>query len=218
MTREPLPKSRIVVALILLCLPLLMLGALGAWSIAPYPGSPVAKVRAAAHIAKAPFAERIVIGDSRIEYAEPTDAALWVGYGGATLRHLERLTGSICRVSDAPVVIALGVNDAKGGFVDVDASLAAALRMAESCGPERIAFAGVWPPEVTREPFGRYFDKDIIAVLDAGLADIAANKGAGYLPVPDGLSRHTADGVHLKPEVSARYLAYLAGDPGLAAR
>ncbi|MGB3165840.1 MAG: hypothetical protein WBA68_03595 [Alteraurantiacibacter sp.] len=218
MTREPRPKRRLLLALVLLSLPPLMLGALGAWSIAPHPGPPVAKVRAAVHIAKAPFAERIVVGDSRIESAQPTDAALWVGYGSATFRDLERLAGVICSVSDAPVVVALGVNDAKADFVDVDASLAAARGMVESCGSGRTTFAGIWPPEPTGQPFGAFFDTDAVDLLDTGLAEMTARTGAGYFTAPGDLSGHTTDGVHFTPDVSARYLALLAGDAELASR
>ena len=218
MSRESLLRRRFLWAMILLCLPLLMLGALGAWSIAPYPGPPIAKFRAAAHIAKATLAEQIVIGDSRIEYADTTDAALWVGYSGATLRELERLAGVICTVSDAPVVVALGVNDTRPGFVDIDASLAAVEGMADSCGADRTTFAGIWPPEPSVGPLGEYYDMDAVSELDAGIASIASRTGAGYLPAPDDLSGHTFDGVHFPAEVSARYLAFLAGDEEIGVR
>jgi hypothetical protein len=182
--------------------------ALAGWAHAPYPHAQPIPAQTAEYLLRAPFASRIVIGDSRVAWGRPAGDALFIGYGGATFRQLERVTRVLCALSDAPVTIALGVNDAKPAELDEAASLASLDAMLAACAPDKVRLAQVWPSEPGVEPAGGDYDLAAISRLNAA---IAARAGAGVtvLPVPP-LQGHTTDGVHFIDTVSARYMAVLA--------
>lgn len=179
------------------------------WVMAPFPYEPLLSIRTTARLALAPKAERIVIGDSRVEWARPTGEALFIGYGSATLVHLERLTRTLCALSDAPVTIALGVNDAKPEEFDLAASLASAERMVEACKDDGVVLAGIWPVEPEVAPAGHLYDPAAIAALDEGLNAIGRREQIPVLAAPE-LTGHTIDGVHFTEAVAADYLHALA--------
>ena len=186
--------------------------AFASWSIAPYPGPPEAKLRAATQIAQAPFAHRIVLGDSRVAMAEPDGESLLIGYDGATFAQLERLIGMVCTVSSGPVTIALGVNDTIPGWSDVETTMASAQRSVERCGADRVSIAGIWAPEPTVGPLGGLYDTQTLAVLNRELESMAAESGAAFIPAPQGLAGHTFDGVHFMRDTSGEYIAHLTGN------
>ena len=183
--------------------------ALASWANAPLPQKSMHLTRTAAFILKAPFADAIIIGDSRVQGAEPTHRALLAGYNGATFPELERIAGLLCRLSDAPVVIALGVNDARVERRDIAASLASAERTVQACTADGVAVSAIWPTDPDTEPFGDYYDLDAFAAMDLGLAAIASEHGVPVIPHPE-ISGHTHDGVHFTPEVSRLYIDTLA--------
>lgn len=205
-------KTRQLIRSAFLALSVVILGLFGlaGWAIAPFPAEFPVSARTAGWIAKAPFAGKIVIGDSRIEYAEATDEAMFVGYSGATIRELERMSRVLCAVSDAPVVMALGVNDTRPGYIDPAASIASLSRIVDSCGPERVHLAGIWPAEPEIEPLGPYYDMQEVERISTAMEELAAQSGAAFTPAPQ-LDGHTFDGVHFTADVSARYLSFLAG-------
>ncbi|VVT19357.1 SGNH/GDSL hydrolase family protein [Erythrobacter sp. EC-HK427] len=195
---------------------LVAVGSLAAWAIAPFTITPTTTVRAAGQIVRAPFAERIIIGDSRIEFAEPVENALLIGYAGATTREMERMVHLTCSLSDAPMVIALGINDTIPQMTDLAASQASIERAIAACGAERVAISGIWLPDPQVEPLGNIYDLETLARLDALLEQVALENGAAFVPAPAALSGHTFDGAHFTPGVSRDYTATLLA--GLADR
>ena len=201
--------SPIVKGLVPVVLAVGALLALSSWATAPLPQKSLHFARTARFIVQAPFADAILIGDSRLQLAEPTDRAMVAGYNGATFEQLERVAWVLCKLSNAPVVVALGVNDARIPVRDVEATLASAGRMVETCKADRLSLSAIWPTESEIEPFGSYYDTGAVAEIDQGLQQIAQEKGVTIVPPPD-LSDHTSDGVHFKPEVSRLYVNTLA--------
>ncbi len=202
---------RAVVALMsALLLASVALLALAAWASAPFEHTQRNLGRTALVIARAPAAERIVIGDSRVAAAPPVGGALFVGHAGATTSDLQRLVKVLCSVSDAPVVIALGVNDAIPALVDVPATLARLAAMRRSCAGRPVRLAEIWPVEPSTPPLGGNFDLAAIRQINQGIRRLADRTGAGLIPAP-ALSEHTVDGVHFTPALSERYARTLAG-------
>ncbi|WP_341713398.1 SGNH/GDSL hydrolase family protein [Erythrobacter sp.] len=189
-----------------------LLGTIAAWAIAPYPGYRYSLLDTAGAFIRAPFADRIVLGDSRVRNAVPTDDALFIGYNGATTRELERMASVLCSVSDAPLVFALGVNDSQPWAIDTQASLASVERVVEHCGPQRTYLMEIWAVEPDKETLGKFYDPDTIAKLSHDFAKLAEQTGAHWAPAPR-LVGHTHDGVHFTPDVSRDYLAFLAALP-----
>lgn len=209
LSRFPLRLLFRVAAVLLLAA--LSLFALASWSIAAYPGPVQAQLRATQHIAQAPFATRIVLGDSRVAMAESDGETLLIGFDGATFPQLERLIGLVCNVSGAPMTIALGVNDTIPALRDVQSTMASARRSIETCGAERVSIAGIWDPEPAIGPLGGYYDTATLAILNSQLEKLAMESGAAFLPAPQGITGHTFDGVHFTRDISSEYIAHLTG-------
>lgn len=189
-------------------------GGLAAWALAPCPVEPTISTRTAIRLLRAPFADRIVIGDSRVSWAKPTNRALLVGYGSATFAHLERVTGLLCRLSDADIVIALGANDTKPSELNVPTSLASLERMLTNCAGNAVTLAEIWPTDPAAPPYGKYYDVAAIAEINAAINVLAAKHGASVIPAP-ALTGHTIDGVHFDPATSRAYIDTLAAGHAL---
>jgi hypothetical protein len=203
-------RRAVVGLLSVLLLASVALLALAAWVSAPFEHTQQNLGRTALVIARAPAAERIVIGDSRVAMAPRVGGALFVGHAGATTSDLQRLAKVLCSVSDAPVVIALGVNDAIPALgVDVPATLARLAAMRRSCADRPVQLAEIWPVEPSRPPLGGNFDLAVIGQINRGIRRLADQTGAGLIPAP-ALLEHTVDGVHFTPALSERYARTLA--------
>ena len=203
-------RRAIVVLMSGLLLASVTLLALAAWASAPFEHTQQNLGRTALVIARAPAAERIVIGDSRVAMAPRIGGALFVGHAGATTSDLQRLAKLLCSVSDAPVVIALGVNDAIPVLVDVPATLDRLAAMRRSCADRPVRLAEIWPVDPSTPPLGGNFDLAVIGQINRGIRRLAEQTGAGLIPAP-ALSGHTVDGVHFTPALSERYARTLAG-------
>ena len=197
-------------AFLVLLLGLAGLLALSAWAIAPFSSRVYYAIETAQFIAKAPFASRLVIGDSRIEYATPPEGVMFVGYGSATSRHLARVTGVLCAISEAQVTIALGINDTKPSEWDEQASRTAFESMARACERDKLWFSAIWPAEPGVAPAGDDYLPRAADLLDKHIAEVAGDTGAGLIEVPELAPGFTYDGVHFTHEVSARYAYELA--------
>ena len=209
----PLPRLPALALRLVAGTALALLAVAGTVTAAAPQESPVTP-RTALYLLRAPLADRIVIGDSRVQWGVQDGQALFVGYGGARIADLSRLTQVLCRLSDAEVVLALGTNDAKVIERDPDAALAALEQMVRRCGPQRVLLAEIWPGEPGKGPSGRDFDAAMIARLNAGIGRIAQAEGVPLIPAPV-LSGHTHDGIHFTPAVSRRYLDLLARSSGV---
>lgn len=192
----------------LICLASLL--AVSAWAIAPYSSRAHYVVETAGFLARAPFASRMVIGDSRIEYASAPRGVLFVGYGSATSRDLSRVTRVLCRASGAQVTIALGINDTKPSEWDEAASRVAFAQMAKGCARKDLWLAQIWPAEQGVPPAGDDYLPDAAARLDTHIAELAQSAGAGWIPVPDLARGYTYDGVHFTGNVSRLYAQILS--------
>ena len=149
-----------------------------------------------------------MIGDSRVAWGNRTGDATFAGYGSATARHLERLTRVLCALSDAPVTIALGINDARPAELDLASSRASLEAMIAACAPARVRLAQIWPndPGVMG---GADYDSAAIAQLNVAIASLAVHDRVRVSAVPL-LLNLTVDGVHFTPEILADYMAALA--------
>ncbi|MEO5707536.1 MAG: SGNH/GDSL hydrolase family protein [Alteraurantiacibacter sp.] len=197
-------------ALSLIAIPVLALFALAGWLVAPAPLEPTVSPRTVTTLARAPFATRIVIGDSRAYGAPSRGGVLFAAYPGATIEDMARMAQALCLLSDAQIVIALGVNDAKADMRRPAASLAALERMVEGCGRERVWVSEVWHGEPAKLPAGPDFDAATITTLNAGIRQLTAS-GTGHLIAQPALAGHTRDGIHFDQPTAARYEAMLAG-------
>ncbi|MBX7495372.1 SGNH/GDSL hydrolase family protein [Qipengyuania sp. 6B39] len=189
---------------------LVLLLAISAWAIAPFSYAPYHVIRTAEVLVKAPFASRLVIGDSRVQFATPPEGSLFAGYGGATSRHVARVSGLLCRVSDAQVTIALGINDTKPYEHDEAASRAALASIMRACDREKLWIATIWPAEPGVEPGGDAYAPVMTARLNAFIAELAGRRDMTPLPVPALDPGFTYDGVHFVEPVSQDYAARLA--------
>ena len=189
---------------------LAVLFAVSAWAIAPFSLAPHNVIRTAEVLVKAPFATRLVIGDSRVQFATAPEGSLFAGYGGATSRHVARVSGLLCRISDAQVTVALGINDTKPYEHDEPASRAALGRIMRDCDRDRLNIAAIWPAEPGGGPGGNNYDPQMTAALNAYIAELAARRGTRPLPVPPLEAGFTYDGVHFIPAVSQDYAERLA--------
>lgn len=186
--------------------------ALSLWIMAPFRLAFDDVMETADTLVRAPFASSLVIGDSRVQFAEEPEGALFAGFGGATSRHLERLSGVVCPLTGARVTVALGVNDTKADELDLAATRAAFARIADNCERPGLRFAKVWPAEAGVEPAGDDYDPAAIAAINAFLDDLSARTGAELLEVPELDPGFTFDGVHFTEEVSRDYARRLAFD------
>ena len=179
------------------------------WLAMAAPAAPLKSWQTVAHLLRAPFAPRVVIGDSRVAFLPPRPGVLLVGYDGATMRDMEWLTGKLCRLSNAPVTFALGVNDARTRAHDLAGSLAAMERMVHACAPARITLAAAWPVEQGK----RIADVDpaVVDQVNRELALLAERRALRLLPAPALAPGATVDGVHFTPETSQRYSDMLSG-------
>ena len=189
---------------------LALLLAVSAWAIAPFSLAPHNVIRTAEVLVKAPFATRLVIGDSRVSFATAPEGSLFAGYGGATSRQVARVSGLLCRISDAQVTIALGINDTKPFEHDERASRDALGRIMQDCEREKLWIATIWPAEPGVEPGGDAYDPQMTADLNAYIAELADSRGTEPLPVPTLEPGFTYDGVHFIPSVSQDYAERLA--------
>lgn len=178
--------------------------------MAGYPLRGTGTVKTSSVLARAPFADQIIIGDSRVDWARPSGDPLFAGYSSATAEDLAALTATICSVSGADIVIALGVNDTKANENGPDVALAALANMAEACSDNALSLAQIWPVEPAVEPSGWAFDTAQIAQINAGIADLAQRTGAQFIPAP-AITGHTIDGVHFDAATAQAYIAALAG-------
>lgn len=181
-----------------------------AWAISPFSLKPYHIIRTAELILKAPFARRLVIGDSRVSFATAPEGSLFAGYGGATSRHLERVSGVLCAISGAQVTIALGINDTKPWEHDVDASRRALDGIAAACRRDALAISAIWPAEAAMPPGGKAYDPAMTAALNAHLETLARRMDARFLPAPELPAGYTYDGVHFTDPVSRDYARRLA--------
>ena len=188
---------------------------MAAWATAPYSFSPKAVSRTAVALAKAPFADRIVIGDSRIQFLGDRPEALMMGYSSAQTWQLVRIARLVCALSDAPVTIATGVNDAKRELPATRRHERAIEEMAEACGDRPTTISEVWPAQPEVEPAGTAYDPALIEVIDRQSRIVAARHvNVRLLPVPELPATWTTDGVHFTPEVDELYVRTLtAGAP-----
>lgn len=147
-----------------------------AWAIAPVSSSPVEIGRTARSIARAPFADHLVIGDSRVARALATDVAQVVGYGGASARQLQRLSSVLCALAPGRVTIALGINDTRVGDRNLTASRAAFNAIARDCARADLRFALVWPVELDVRSAGGNYAPEAIAAINAHIADAAQQR------------------------------------------
>jgi hypothetical protein len=193
-----------------LAIPVLAVFAFAGWLVAPAPLEPTVTPRTVTALARAPFANRIVIGDSRAYGAPSRGGVLFASYPGATIEDMARMTAALCLLSDAQVVIALGANDAKADMRRPAASLAALRQMIEDCGRERVWVSEVWPGEPAKLPSGPDFDAATIAALNHGIRQLTASGMGRLIPQP-ALADHTYDGIHFDEPTAARYERVLAG-------
>ncbi|QYJ06613.1 SGNH/GDSL hydrolase family protein [Qipengyuania flava] len=189
---------------------LLILTAFAAWAIAPFSRDPADWPATVKNLVRAPFSDRIVIGDSRVSFAREPDGALFVGYGGATSRQLERMATIVCAIAPGQVSLALGVNDTKPTELDLGASRAALRRLVLACKREDLWLGQIWPSEAGVEPAGNAYHADAIEELNGYLIELAEAHDAKVLPVPALPEPFTYDGVHFTPEVSRHYAQRLA--------
>ena len=188
----------------------LALLAFAAWAIAPFSLKPYHVFRTAELVLKAPFAERLVIGDSRVSFAKAPRGSLLAGYGGATSRDLERVSGILCTLSNAQVTIALGINDTTPWEHDEAASRSALGRIVTDCQRNDLWLAAIWPAEASKPPGGKAYDPVMTATLNAHLEALAQIAGARFLPAPRLEANYTYDGVHFTDPVSRDYARRLA--------
>ncbi|MDP4575807.1 SGNH/GDSL hydrolase family protein [Qipengyuania sp. G39] len=189
----------------------LALLAFGAWAIAPFSLKPFYVIRTAELVLKAPFTERMVIGDSRVSFAEAPSGSLFAGYGGATSRDLERVSGILCTLSNAQVTIALGINDTKPWEHDEAGSRRAFGKIVANCQRDHLWLSAIWPAEASMPPGGKAYDPVMTATLNAHLEALAQRAGARFMSAPQMQPNYTYDGVHFTEPVShdyARRLAY----------
>lgn len=188
---------------------MLALVAFSAWLVAPAPTEPVISPRTALALLRAPFAERIIIGDSRVHPAG-LGRVLVTGYPGSTIGQMDRLTRALCAISSADIVIALGANDAKTTMPvpGAERSLRQLGEMVDVCGPDRVLVAQIWPGEHDKQPAGMEFDASMIARLNAGMAAMTGS-GRGRLIAAPAITDHTSDGIHFTPPVAQHYLDVL---------
>ncbi|MEZ5681908.1 MAG: SGNH/GDSL hydrolase family protein [Erythrobacter sp.] len=197
------------VALALLAAPAALL-AFSAWSIAPFSTSTYNILKTAIFILQAPKAERMVIGDSRVEFATPPRGVFFVGYGGGSSRQLERVSGVLCALGNAKVTIALGINDTKPTERNMPVSQAALEGIVDACDREDLWISAIWPAEAGVEPAGDDYDPGMTAALDAYIGELARRKGLGLIEVPPLQPGYTYDGVHFIDSVSREYARELA--------
>lgn len=174
------------------------------WLVAPTPLEPTVSPRTVGTLAQAPLARRIVIGDSRLTGIPSGQGVLFAGYPGATIGDMTRMARTLCLLSDAEIVIALGTNDAKPDMRRPAASLANLRRMVAACGPERVWVSEVWPAEQAKMPTGPDFDAATIAALNRGIRQLTAQGHGRLIPQPV-LADHTSDGVHFNEATALRY-------------
>ncbi|MXO71440.1 acyltransferase family protein [Alteraurantiacibacter buctensis] len=174
------------------------------WLVAPTPLEPTVSPRTVGTLAQAPLASRIVIGDSRLTGIPSGQGVLFAGYPGATIGDMTRMARTLCLLSDAEIVIALGTNDAKPDMRRPAASLANLRRMVAACGPERVWVSEVWPAEQAKMPTGPDFDAATIAALNRGIRQLTAHGVGRLIPQPV-LADHTSDGVHFNEATALRY-------------
>ena len=188
---------------------------IAAWATAPYSYNPKGVSRTAVALAKAPFADRIVIGDSRIQFLGDRPEALMMGYASAQTWQLVRIAKLACALGNAPVTIATGVNDAKRELPATASHAIAIEEMAQACGDRPTIISEVWPAQPEVEPAGTAYDPALIEVIDRQSRAVAARHGnVRILPVPDLPETWTTDGVHFTPEVDELYVRTLtAGAP-----
>lgn len=201
--------ARLRTALRWLAIALLALFALSGWLVAPAPFEPTLSPRTVATLVRAPFADRIVLGDSRAYDAPSRDGLVVAAYPGVTIGNMAHLARVLCWVSDGQIVIALGTNDAKTGLRSPAASLAALRQMIEHCGPERVWVSEIWPGEPAKLPSGPEFDPATIAALNHGIRHLTASGMGRLIPQP-AIAMHTTDGIHFDEPTAARYHAMLA--------
>lgn len=188
----------------------LALLAFAAWAIAPFSLKPYHVIRTAELVLKAPFAERLVIGDSRVSFAEAPRGSLFAGYGGATSRDLERVFGILCTLSNAQVTIALGINDTKPWEHDEAGSRRALGKIVTDCQRDDLWLSAIWPAEASMPPGGKAYDPVMTATLNAHFEALAERAGARLLPAPRLEANYTYDGVHFTEPVSRDYARRLA--------
>ena len=184
--------------------------AFSAWAIAPFSQRPYHVLRTAELVLKTPFAERLVIGDSRVSFAETPQGSLFAGYGGATSRDLERVSGILCALGDGQVTIALGINDTKPWEQDEAASRRALRNIVTDCQRRDLSLSAIWPAEATMPPGGRAYDPAMTAALNAHIEALAKRARARFLPAPRLETNYTYDGVHFTEPVSREYAQRLA--------
>jgi hypothetical protein len=188
---------------------MLALLALSGWLVAPAPFEPTVSLRTVTTLVRAPFADRIVLGDSRAYDAPARDGLVVAAYPGVTIGNMAQLARVLCWLSDGQIVIALGTNDAKTGLRRPAASLAAMRQMIEHCGPDRVWVSEIWPGEPARLPAGPEFDPATIAALNHGIRQLTASGMGRLIPQPANAA-HTTDGIHFDGPTTARYHAMLA--------
>ncbi|WP_370032306.1 SGNH/GDSL hydrolase family protein [Qipengyuania mesophila] len=191
----------------------LLLG-FSAWVIAPFGPGFFDVLTTTETLVRAPFAKSLVIGDSRVQFAEAPEGVVFAGFGGATSQDLERLTRIVCPVTTARVTIALGVNDAKRRGLDLAATGEAFEAIARNCAQRELRLAQAWPVESGVEPSGGDYDPVAIEAINRHLADLARRHRADLLGVPPLAPGFTYDGVHFVAPVSRNYADWLAfADP-----
>jgi lysophospholipase L1-like esterase len=208
--QDPEVIARVRLLAAVLSAVLLILTAFAAWAIAPFSRDPAKWPDVVEDLVRAPFSDRIVIGDSRVSFAREPGGVLFVGYGGATSRQLERMAKLVCALAPGQVSLALGVNDTKPSELYLDKSRAALDRIVAACARERLYLARIWPSEPGVEPGGDAYHAYAIADLNSHFAKLADAHGARLLPVPALPEPFTYDGVHFTPRVSRLYAARLA--------
>jgi hypothetical protein len=182
-----------------------------AWAIAPFSRSPLDVLRAGQILTSAPFSERIVVGDSRVLFAtSPQEQVLFAGFSGATTRSLERFTRVVCAISDAPLTVALGVNDSKRVERNLPASKAAVDRILDGCRGRQLAMADIWPVEDGVATRVDGFQMAAITQLSAHIEAQAWATGQTFIPAPELAPGYSIDGVHFTDAVSAQYAETLA--------
>ena len=187
---------------------------LGQWVLSPYPGLVIALPQDGLAILRTVQAERVVIGDSRVAVIPSNDRVHFIGYNGATTDHMVRLVGTVCALSDVPVVLALGVNDTVFRIGQIDRSLATLEQMGQDCAPAQVTLVQAWPGEPGKPPLGDASDAESLAQINAGIAELARRHGWGLVRVPELGPDHTYDGIHFMPPVQQRYVDLLSGEAG----
>ena len=187
---------------------------ISAWATWPYSRDIGWSVTTFGHLLNAPFADRVVIGDSRVEWAMPTEGSRFMGYGGATTRDLARLANVACSFGSAPVTIALGVNDTKPEEQDAEATQAAMNAILQDCAHRDLSVSAIWPVEPERFPEGDFYDSALIARYNAELRGLSERYGARFIDVPVLPDPLTWDGVHFEEKAMRLYAATLAPPGG----